>query len=255
MRFARNRVRRLLNDHICTDFPGAVKTLNRSAALLASASRAIDILSAQDIVQCRGAVTGTLAVAGLQKLPPSRRLEVLRFWLREQDLEIPNQARLLEVDRQIMTAGTDKLPALRWAGVEIHRYRSQIYAFKPVTNSAPPAKFCQHWDIDQNLNLPWGQLQSEIVVGHGLQQQCTGFEIRLRQGGERCRPVGQAHSRSLKHLLQEHRIAPWLRGSLPLIYSQGELAAVAGLWVCEGHQALAGQPGRVIHWYLHCAGT
>ncbi len=254
MRFARNRVRRLLNDHICTDFPGAVKTINRSAALLAGASQAIDTLSAQDIVQCRGMDAGTLAVAGLQKLSHARRLEVLRFWFREQGLEIPNHARLLEVDRQMITAGTDKLPALCWKGGEIHRYRSNLYAFKPDRTSAPPVKFSQYWDIDQTLNLPWGQLQSEIVVGQGLQQQGAGFEIRLRQGGERCRPVGRAHRRSLKRLLQEHRIAPWLRGSLPLIYSHGELAAVAGLWICEGHQASAGQPGRIIHWYPHSPG-
>ena len=59
------------------------------------------------------------------------------------------------------------------------------------------------------------------------------IECRFRRGGERCKPAGRQHSQTLKKLLLEYRLEPWLRPYVPLIYIDGELAAVAGLWVCE----------------------
>ena len=63
--------------------------------------------------------------------------------------------------------------------------------------------------------------------------------MRFRKGGERCKPIGRNHSQTLKRLLQDYGVEPWLRESLPLIYSGDNLVAVANLWICEGYQAEA----------------
>ncbi|MGH8473832.1 MAG: tRNA lysidine(34) synthetase TilS, partial [Gammaproteobacteria bacterium] len=75
------------------------------------------------------------------------------------------------------------------------------------------------------------------------------LEVRLRTGGERCRPVGHAHHKPLKKLLQEAAIPPWVRERIPLIYVRGELAAVAGHWVCHPFQASADEQGWEPVWH------
>ena len=244
--FARVRVRQLLLNNILEQFPGALKTLNRSACLQAAASDAIETLASLDSRHCQGSVEGTLAAGQLCRLPQSRRLEVLRNWLRVQDLTIPNQARLLELSRQMTTAGPDRQPLVRWTGGEVRRYRDLIYALGPIVD--PQQDFNQHWNPSEELRLPWGRLWSEETTGQGLKAQYTELKVCLRQGGEHCRPVSHGQSRSLKNLFQEHGVPPWQRGRVPLIHTADGLAAVAGLWVCESYQAQAGEPGRLIHW-------
>ena len=57
--------------------------------------------------------------------------------------------------------------------------------------------------------------------------------MRWRRGGERCRPIGNPHTRPLKHLFQEAGIPPG--GAIVYRSCIGDqlAAAVAGLWVCE----------------------
>ena len=43
-------------------------------------------------------------------------------------------------------------------------------------------------------------------------------------------------------------VPPWLREHIPLIYVDGELAAVAGMWVGEGLAVAGGERGWVVSW-------
>src|SRR5690606_28309109 len=45
-----------------------------------------------------------------------------------------------------------------------------------------------------------------------------GFDIRFRTGGERFKPAGDRHTRTLKHWLQQQGIVPWMRERIPLLY-------------------------------------
>ena len=69
--------------------------------------------------------------------------------------------------------------------------------------------------------------------------------MRRREGGEEIQLPGQSHTKKLKKLLQEEGVLPWFRQQLPLIYSGGQLVAVADLWIAAG--ALA-EKGRAIRW-------
>jgi tRNA(Ile)-lysidine synthase len=72
-----------------------------------------------------------------------------------------------------------------------------------------------------------------------------GLRIGGRHGGERIRPSGHAHHRSLKKLLQERGVFPWMRDRLPLLFAGEELVAVADMWIAE---ACTASPGFVIRW-------
>ena len=57
--------------------------------------------------------------------------------------------------------------------------------------------------------------------------------IRYRGGGECIRPAGRGVRKTVKALFREHRIAPWLRRTWPLLYEGESLVAVPGIAVAE----------------------
>ncbi|MGB2401764.1 MAG: tRNA lysidine(34) synthetase TilS, partial [Porticoccaceae bacterium] len=75
-------------------------------------------------------------------------------------------------------------------------------------------------------------------------------EVRFRQGGERCKPAGRGHSNSLKKLLLEYELVPWLRDRVPLFYVGEQLIAVGDLWVCEDWLASSEEIGQMIYWQV-----
>jgi tRNA(Ile)-lysidine synthase len=64
-------------------------------------------------------------------------------------------------------------------------------------------------------------------------------------GGEKLRPTDQSHTKTLKNLLQEKSIVPWMRNRIPLVFAGDELVAVADLWLAAD---AASTPGVAIHW-------
>ena len=56
------------------------------------------------------------------------------------------------------------------------------------------------------------------------------FTVRFRRGGEKCRIHQRQVSHSLKKLLQENAVPPWLRDRVPLIYKDDEIIAVPDIF-------------------------
>ena len=65
--------------------------------------------------------------------------------------------------------------------------------------------------------------------------------VRLRRGGERLRPDARRPRRSLKNLMQEAHLPPWLRERLPLLFCGETLVYVPGIGIDSG---FAAQPGE-----------
>jgi tRNA(Ile)-lysidine synthase len=61
--------------------------------------------------------------------------------------------------------------------------------------------------------------------------QQSHVEVRARQGGEKIRLPHRQGRHSLKKLFQEAGIPPWERELVPLVYLDGQLAAVGGYWI------------------------
>jgi len=72
--------------------------------------------------------------------------------------------------------------------------------------------------------------------------------VRLRVGGEQLRPVAPGPARTLKNLLREAGVAPWLRQRLPLVYVDGRLAWAAEIGVDAAFQAGPDETGWLISW-------
>jgi tRNA(Ile)-lysidine synthase len=89
------------------------------------------------------------------------------------------------------------------------------------------------------------------VHGQGISRarlEQAPVTLRLRRGCERLQPDCKRPRRSLKNLFQEAGIPPWMRLTLPLLYSGENLAAGLGIGIDCAFQARPEEPGIMLEW-------
>jgi tRNA(Ile)-lysidine synthase len=170
--------------------------------------------------------------------------------LKSLGFNLPDSARLAQVQRQVLHAAPDRSPEVDWEGAVVRRYRDHLYALAPQPRVDSQSVLA--WDLTQALPLPDGSsLVAVPLQGKGVKSALCrerAVTVRYRQGGEACHIAGRGVTRPLKKLLQEAGVPPWERERIPLIYVGGQLAAVAGHWLCAPCQADAGEEGITFEW-------
>jgi tRNA(Ile)-lysidine synthase len=227
--FDRNFLRHRVLPVIAERYPSYRRTLLRASRNLAEAAQLLDELAAADATR----TTTGLGIAALRRLSTPRAKNVMRYFLAAQGITMPNAARLDECVRQLLPQRATHA-TIDLGDHELRRYADELRVV--VKNMTPPRDFCRTWRGESRLDLPelGGTLVLKKSRGAGISLgQLTGqpLTVRLRQGGERIQPHPERPRRSLKHLLQESRVPPWLRDRLPLLYCGDELAWVAGIGV------------------------
>lgn len=250
-RFDRNFLRQAVLPTLKTRWPALNSVLGRVARQQAEAAELLDALAGLDLQVVQGAAADRLLVSQLLQLPDSRQRNVLRLWLRLQGMPLPSRRKLDAVCRETLRAGPDRQPRVGWPGVELRRYRDELFAMSSLPTQ-PAAEWCFDWDLQQPLLLPagLGSLHVAASQGRGLSRQAVqaGVRIGFRRGGESCQPAGQRHHRSLKKLFQEAAVAPWQRRQTPLVFVGEQLAEIIGLCVCEPFQAQPDEAAVQIIW-------
>lgn len=212
----------------------------RASANLREAALLLRELGEGDLAVCgrRGERFGeSLGLDGVSALPPHRQRNLLRSWIEACGGEMPQAAQLEQALSQLFTAAEDGCPAVALGGLVLRRFRGRLYLTPPL--SAVPAEGEWAWDGAGSLALPGGW---ELAADPGW--PAGDYRVRFRRGGERARPTDRQHSQTLKKLLQERGLEPWLRDWVPLVYRGDELVAVGDLFVCA-----AGLP--VLRWQLN----
>lgn len=240
-------------------WPTLDKSIGHTIAWQRAASDFIEIEAEKSLGRIRNTEANTLDWQGWLALSGALRDPVLRLWLRTLQLPAPTHFHVEELERQLMAAN-DRMPCVRWPGVELRRYRDQLYAMKPLL--PVPKNWCHQWD-GSLLILPaaCGQLNIEVYKnGNNFRgyQNCilpsikklhsTNFHVRFRQGGEYLKPVGSIHARELRVLFQETGIVPWQRERIPLVYKGDTLLAVGDLWLSEAGEETFTRSGRKLRW-------
>ncbi len=241
-RFDRNYLRHELLPLLRARWPGVDKVLARTAGLLASDRELLEERAREDWQAC--ADGDDLSVSACARLSDPRLRNLLVHWLAATP---PAAQHVDELVRQIREPSSTSRAQLRWPGAEVRRYRDRLQLRQP---ELAPAPYTYAWNPAQDLTIPdlGIVLRSRRQQGGGLALSRLGamLEVRGREGGERYRLPGQAHSRSLKKLLQESGIPPWERSRLPLIFIGGELAAIADRWVCAPFAARPNEAGLTV---------
>jgi tRNA(Ile)-lysidine synthase len=228
-------------------------------------------------------VVSVLSLSRLKKLSVARRLNVLRYWiikaLSNQSTKIspiispkisPTRNLLEEMDRTVVNSAADANPVITFSGFEIRKFHNDLYLLKlagpsfgsltahPCATTDKKHSDLEHNDLKQDivwkplspvvipaLNI---QLKSIDSIGEGLNKNLLNesLTIRFRKGGEIFHPVSRRHSQRLKKLLQEAKIPPWDRESIPLVYFKDELITVVGLWVCKQYAVSDDEEGWLV---------
>lgn len=252
-RFDRGFLRGRVVQTLKSRWPAAASSAARSAAHLRQALELQAEVAAGDARNLAGA-DGTLDLAGLARLSPARRVNLLRHWIIQRGFQLPSTARLNAVVADLLSAGEDREPLVAWDGAELRRYRDRLYLMPALP--AVPGSWQANWDLRETLRLPYGsgQLAAVATRGGGLDPgklDVANLCVRFRRGGERLRPQGGAHTRSLRNLFQEHGVKPWMRERVPLLYVGDELAAVADLWREEAFCTVNEAGGVRLEWSGH----
>jgi tRNA(Ile)-lysidine synthase len=247
-RFDRNYLRREIAPRLRARWPAASRNISRSATLLAEAEALLEEVAADDV---RAASDGPgLRVSTLRAFSPARRRNALRHWIRSNGHPAPSVARLRQVLEEVLEARPERSPVVRWADTEVRRYRDGLYLM--ASPSAPP-KDVARWDWKEQPVLDLGAPGQLCVMpaGHpGMPVSGLPVPLRVsfRHGTVRLRPEKNRPSRTLKQLFQEAGVVPWLRSSVPLLYTGERLVAVGDLWLDERFQPEGEGAPLVLQW-------
>ncbi|MCW9024524.1 MAG: tRNA lysidine(34) synthetase TilS [Gammaproteobacteria bacterium] len=252
LHFDRNFLRQQIVPLLQPRWPALNRCLSRAASHQSEASQLLDELAEIDRQTCISpmAFSGeeALSVVSLNTLSLERRNNLLRYWIRQQGFTPPDRVHLERISREVLAARPEANPQVDWEGATVRRYRDRLFVMSPLP--AWDNTMVVPWDLQMPLVLPakGTQLSLRADVEAGLSQSLpgNGIEVRFRQGGERCRPVGRGHNHNLKKLMQEWDIPPWERDRIPLIYVGGKIAQVVGYCICEPWQTPEGEKGFLV---------
>jgi tRNA(Ile)-lysidine synthase len=229
--------------------------LARSAGHFAEAAGLLDELAAQDlaavaVVEMSGGAA--LSITALGSLPAARQRNLLRYWLRTLGLALPDSRNLQRILDELLPAAVDAAPLVSWPGAEVRRYRDRLHAMSPLP-PLPDRSVSLSWGGEVVTALPagLGVLRMTRAPGIGMREELLAGEVTIgwRRGGEVLALPGRSGHHALKKLYQEAAIPPWERGRRPLLYIDGQLAQVAGLWSDSRFACGANEPGISFAWF------
>lgn len=231
--FLRNQVMPLLQMR----WPAFMRKWQQTADLCAQQESLLEEVAQQDLERanpCTERVGQSIDLLWLKSLSRARRQNFLRYWLRQSGFDLPEVSHWQQLENQLFNAREDASVEITWGECSVRPYQTRLFLL--------PAK-------QPSLTLNLVRLTPvENPGGNYLRADLPDLHIRYRKGGERCKPARRAHSQTLKKLLQEYQLEPWLRDSVPLLYSADQLVAVGDLWICDGYLAPAGTSALKVVW-------
>lgn len=242
--FLRERAIPLLRER----WPNLQSTFSQSAQWMRGAADFIEQQSDIALATLRGPDPASLHASGWLALADALRDPVLRSWLRDLGLPPPNRHQVGELERQLREARADRLPCVRWPGVELRRYRQWIHAIAPMPRV--PANWQQTWNGNA-LALP-ADLGTLVLVDERDKAitlpDADHLQVRFRRGGERIRLRDEPIHHELRDLFQKSGVPPWSRDRMPLVFhADGRMLAVADRWIGQfGCQLLALHDARLV---------
>ncbi len=262
LQFDRNYLRQQVLPALTERWPEASKAMAQSAEHCREAQSLLTdlaILESQQLAERPEPGGYSVDLAHLRALPPRRQKNYLRYWLDERfGVSISRQAQV-DIEQQLLGEGTSVAARISVAEVQLCCFADRLYALDSRAQWAPRTDEPDlPWQsVAEPLALPGGDCLS-LTPAHRIGINCIGIrpdcltgkiEVRWRQGGERCQPAGRGHSQTLKKLLQEYQVPTWLRPRVPLLFIDGELAAVGDYWVNQAY-ASKGAGAMALNWHF-----
>lgn len=244
LHFDRNYMRHNVLPMLRQRWPSAAKTISRSAAHCAELTAVLTDYLQSTIVSSQADRAGSLSVSLLLRLAPEQCKQVVRQWIKQKNLPLPNTKHLKRVMEDVLLADQSASPLVSWEGCEIRRYQDALFATSPLPDHTNVSMEVMPEDAIKVVGL--GIYRFEQKIGAGFVWPGDGnipLTVKYRHGGERCVPAGRGHQHQVKKLMQELAIPPWQRNRIPLLYHGAAMVAIGEEMLCEGYLAKAGEIG------------
>jgi tRNA(Ile)-lysidine synthase len=248
--FDRNYLRHAIVPLLKQRWPAIDKTIARSARHCGDALALLDEwgnLHTKDLFESGDNSLNTDA------LKSGNEAEInwtLRRWLKSLNLKPFSDAALNDLKSQLLHAKCDAYPLLRHQGRLLTRFRQQLFCLNESHMQAISSTYNWPKGTDNSICCN-GSTVSLIEASSGIPQtlwNTANIELRPRCGGEKLKLPGRAGQHSLKKLFQEAGIPPWERDTRPLLYLDGKLAAIPGLWTAEWAYSDVGEACYRLTW-------
>lgn len=250
-RFSRNRLRNVVWPALIDSFPAAEATLFRAAQHQADAAQLLDDLAGIDGAAC--VIDGAIRLATFNALSDARRANLLRFWLYGHNVKPPAADTLREWLKQLGSVTDIQAIELRGGA---HEGVIRVYhGLAHLTHDSPRWEPCI-WTGEASLTLKCGG----IIAGElnfmsssqptALRAPRTGetWTVRMRQEGDGVALSERSGHVALKNIFQQANVAPWVRGTWPLLVCNDEIAAVASIATAKAFYVSGNEPGWVCKW-------
>lgn len=247
-KFDRNYIRHDILPVFSKQYPAIRQTISRSAQHMAEANLLLDEIAELDVAACLQGKVIDLQL--LQQLSQARIHNAFRWWLVQNQCNLPSTAQLHQICQQLFFAKTDAMVKIKVSATHLlQRYRNCAFLLQETT--AVPAMNIL-WQGEEVIHLPDGShLTFTQARGQGFAiNRVPNIKLRIqyRQGGERFRPQFGRPSRSLKTVLQTCEIPPWQRAQLPLIFMDETMVIIPNVGVDADFAANTDEMGLTVEW-------
>lgn len=266
--FLRNQVLPLLNQR----WPAIKQTISRSAEHCQDAAALINEITDVDFKSCIEQLPDTECIHSDFNIKPSKLLVskllelsvlrfnyVIRYFLKLHKGLMPSQQQLSELHTQL-EAPKDKTPELKIGNLWLRRYQGLLYVTSDFSDVSDWKMNISLSELNKStpltFDLPDGLGKAIITKGaHGNDIHCINnkavdtfkrsdvlnftlpveskLTLSFKHNNPSCLPEYRHKSRTLKKVLQELNISPWLRKRQLFIFSQGEFVGIAGVFICK----------------------
>lgn len=235
-RFDRNFIRHTITPLLKARWPSIAKTAARSALHCQAQQTLIDELTEVDFKDSlhRLLNCSTLKIESLKSLTLTRRNNVLRRWFKSVNLTYPSTKQLESLWENIVLAEVGACPKMYFNTMSVRRYRGKLY-FVPEKELEIETDVYT-WSGEKIMSLCANNIKIKISANQNFSLKNHRVEIYFRQHlpiDMRCKPIHRCASRSIKKLLHEYHLPPWLRSQVPFIFIDGEMFMALGLWRCQ----------------------
>jgi len=248
-KFDRNFLRNNILPLVLERFPQALKTINRSINLIAEGFHLNQIIAEKDFHHYLLEDHKLLALSAFAELDKGRLVNLIRWWLSLNDLQMPSQKLINEIIKQVKNKKDDALINIKISDLfSIRTYEDKLY----LVDSLIQTNFQYVWKGQKSISLPDNTkifFTKTKGKGFNLDKITSGqLVIRNRQGGEKFKPIQNQPTRTVKSLLQSSRIPPWERSFIPLLVDGENVVAIPEFGTDSQYQVLSDEIGYSVSW-------
>lgn len=245
--FCRNEVLPLL----ATRWPSYRSSWAKSSQLLGEADELMQALAEIDIAAAATEEVAVLNLGTLHLLSPARLRNTIRYWLLGLGQGDIGWRKLNAIVDAFAATQKNTRVLLETTDLRLIVHAGYLHALPP---KQVLMEQCLSWSLDQeecvlpgngSLRLTPSGNKPTMSIDRARMEH---VQIRYRQGGEELKLLGRP-TKSLKKLLQEANIKPWLRECIPLVFVADQLAFVPGIGVAENYASgTTGEPQVTVKW-------